>query len=173
MIDLKQFKNNSIQKGLCQGYTDMWSDEKSKCQLFELACDTNAVEYMAKSLSQGWGLSPEYIADKFNFFINGRYICKYKNEKGHGYTSTMLCKYNGEKFLIDTTLLCVLETNTKLVVSPYHICKIYVAGESNLSIELGENSRCYIYLYGKEPVLTGDYMNNRVIVKRIIEEVDE
>ena len=51
MIDLKQFKNNAIAKGLCDNYTERWADGKSKRQLFELACDVNSIKYMAKSLS--------------------------------------------------------------------------------------------------------------------------
>lgn len=69
MIDLKQFKNNAIAKGLCDNYTNLWDDNKSKKQLFELACDVNSIKYMAKSLSEGWGLSPVFISDKFKAYI--------------------------------------------------------------------------------------------------------
>lgn len=36
---------------------------------------------MAKSLSEGWGLSPVFISDKFKAYINGKYICEYENKK--------------------------------------------------------------------------------------------
>lgn len=170
MIDLKKFRENSIARGLCQGYTDMWDDDKSKRQLFELACDPNSVKFMAKSLSEGWGLSPEYIADKFRHYINGKYICEYKNGKGNGYESAMLCMYNEKEFIVNTTLLCVLSSNTTLEISPRHICEIHVAGESNLHIEMGENSQCYIYIYGSNPVVSGDLTNKRLIIKRELEE---
>lgn len=170
MIDLKNFKENAIARGLCQEYTSMWNDEKSKRQLFELACDSNSVSYMTKALFEGWGLSPEYIADKFKSYINGKYICKYKNDKDNGYTSTMLCKYEEESFFVDTTLLCILESCTTIKIKPYHICKIYISGDSKINVELGENSRCYIYIYGGETLLTGDIINNRVSIERIMEK---
>lgn len=170
MIDLEQFKNNAIARGLCENYTEMWSDEKSKRQLFELACDANSVEYMAKSLSEGWGLSPEFISDKFKAYINGKYICEYKNDKGHGYTSAMLCDFEGESFEVNTTLLCVLSSKTGLHIKPNHLCKIYVSGESYIDLKLGENSRCYLYVYGGEPMIIGDVTDKRVVVKRIMEE---
>lgn len=69
MIDLQQFKKNALARGLCENYTSMWSDEKGKRQLFELACDVNSIKYMAKSLSEGWGLSPVFISDKFKAYI--------------------------------------------------------------------------------------------------------
>ena len=68
MIDLKQFKNNAIAKGLCDNYTNSWDDNKSKKQLFELACDVNSIKYMAKPPSFGKRLSHVlyrvYIASK-------------------------------------------------------------------------------------------------------------
>lgn len=130
MIDLKQFKNNAIAKGLCDNYTNLWNDNKSKKQLFELACDVNSIKYMAKSLSEGWGLSPVFISDKFKAYINGKYICEYENKKRGCYTSTMLCNYDKDEFYVDTTLLCILESKTTLDIKPNHICEIYVAGNT-------------------------------------------
>lgn len=169
MIDLKQFKNNAIAKGLCENYTDMWADNKSKKQLFELACDSNAIEYMAKSLSEGWGLSPDFISDKFKAYINGKYICEYKNAKGNGYTSAMLCQYSKELFLVNTTLLCVLECETTLDIAPFHVCKIYIAGNSIIDIKIPESSQAYIYVYGGEPMITGDINIKNVFIKRYMD----
>jgi hypothetical protein len=170
MTNLEEFRNNAIAKGLCQNYTNMWSDDKSKLQLFKLACDANAVEFMAKSYSEGWGLSSEYITDKFKAYINGKYICEYKNDKGNGYNSTILCKYEEEVFNVNTTLLCVLESDVQLKIDGYHICKIYIAGNSHIDIKLGEKSICYVYVYGEEPMITGD----KVTLKRFMkgEEYD-
>lgn len=170
MIDLKQFKYNAIAKGLCDNYTAMWADGKSKRQLFELACDVNSIKYMAKSLSEGWGLSPVFITDKFKAYINGKYICEYKNEKRDAYTSTMLCNYSNDSFFVDTTLLCVLESNTILNIKPNHICEIYVAGNTYLDIKVGENSKVYLFVYGGEPMITGDIDKDKVIIKRYIDE---
>lgn len=170
MIDLTQFKKNAIERGLCEDYTAMWSNDKSRKQLFELACDANSVDYMAKSLYEGWGLSPEYISDKFKSYVNGKYICEYENDKGHVYTSTMLCQFNEDRFEVTTTLLCVLESKTSLVIKPNSLCKIYVAGDSAIDISIGANSRCYIYAYGGDTLITGDVINPRVIIERIMEE---
>lgn len=170
MIDLEQFKKNALARGLCENYTSMWSDEKGKRQLFELACDANSVEYMAKSLSEGWGLSPEFISDKFKAYINGKYTCEYKNDKGHGYTSAMLCEFIENTFEVDTTLLCVLSSKTDLIIKPNSLCKIYIAGDSMINIKIGANSRCYLYVYGGNPLITGDVTNPRVIIERIMEE---
>ena len=170
MIDLKQFKNNAIAKGLCDYYTNMWADGKSKRQLFELACDVNSIKYMAKSLSEGWGLSPVFISDKFRAYINGKYICEYKNEKRGCYTSTMLCNYDKDSFYVDTTLLCILESKTALDIKPNHICEIYVAGNTYLDIKVGENSKVYLFVYGGEPLIIGDIDKDKVIIKRYIDE---
>lgn len=170
MIDLKQFKKNAIAKGLCDNYTNMWADGKSKRQLFELACDVNSIKYMAKSLSEGWGLSPVFISDKFRAYINGKYICEYKNEKRGCYTSTMLCGYKEDSFNTNTTLLCVLDSKTTLNIKSNHICEIYVAGNTYLDIQVGENSKVYLFVYGGEPLITGDIDKNKVIIKRYIDE---
>jgi hypothetical protein len=166
MTDLKQFRENSIKRSLCEGYTDKWSEHKTKRELFELACDSNAVSYMAQSISEGWGLSPQYISEKFKPFINGKYICEYKNAKGNGYSSAMVCEFNENAFDVSTTLLCVIDSNTTLKIADYLICKIYIVGKSQINIELGQNSRCYLYIYGGDPLITGDVINPNVIIER-------
>lgn len=153
-------------RGLCENYTAMWSDEKSKRELFELACDANSVEYMAKSLSEGWGLSPDFIADKFKAYINGKYICEYKNSKGNGYDSAMLCKYTEDEFQVKTTLLCVLDSDTKLVISPFNVCKIYIAGKSIIHLSVPDTAVCMVYVYGGQPLITGDATKKNVELKR-------
>lgn len=170
MIGLEEFRNNAIARGLCEGYTHMWSDSQTKYQLFKLACDANSVEFMAKSLSEGWGLSTDFIEDKFGSYINGKCICEYKNKKGNGYTSTMLCKLCKDSFEVNTTLLCVLDTKTILDIPDYLFCKIYIAGDSQIEIKLGECSRCDIYVYGGQPLLLGDLDKDRVKIVRYINE---
>lgn len=168
MIDLEQFKKNAIERGLCQGYTDKWTSEKSNRELFEIACDANGAEFMAASVAEGWGVSPEYFAKKFKAYVNGKYICEYKNDKGHGYTGAMLCEYNDDNFEVSTTLLCILDSNTDLKIKTNHFCKIFIAGDSRIDISIGANSRCFIYVYGGSPLITGDVINSRVIVERIM-----
>ena len=169
MIDLRQFKENAIARNLCDKYAEMWTDNKSKRQLFEIACDTNGAEYMAESLSEGWGLSTEFIEEKFKSYINGKYICKYKNSKGNGYDSAMLCKYNESQFEVNTTLLCVLDSETDLHIADNHFCRIYVAGKSYIHIVLGDESGCEIIAYGGEPMITGDVSDKKSVrIKRIM-----
>ena len=168
MIDLKQFRKNAIARNLCDKYAEMWTDKKSKRQLFEMACDVNGAEYMAQSLSEGWGLSTDFIEDKFKAYINGKYICKYFNEHGNGYDSTMLCKYKEKRFDLDTTLLCVLDSETEIHVSQNNICRIYVAGRSYIHIVIEEGLACEVIVYGGEPMVTGDVDNRKVMIKRIM-----
>lgn len=168
MIDLKQFRNNAISHNLCEKYAEMWSDDKSKRQLFEMACDANGAEYMAQSLSEGWGLSTDFIEEKFKAYINGKYICRYFNARGNGYDSAMLCRYKEKKFNLETTILCVLDSDTKIHVAKNNICRIYVAGKSYIHIILEEESKCEITVYGGEPMITGEVDSNRVRIKRIM-----
>lgn len=172
MIDLTQFRNNAIARGLCSGYTDKWGDEKGKRELFELACDANAVSFMAKSLSEGWGLSPEFISDKFKAYINGKYICKYRNGRGNGYTSAMLCEFKENSFEVNTTLLSVLSTKTTLNIKPYHVCHIH-ACKSDLVIHMGDNSRCYVTVYGDDSEISGDNMDDVLLERLFIKHYEE
>lgn len=169
MIGLEEFRNNAIARGLCENYTHMWSDSQTKYQLFKLACDANSAEFMAKSFSEGWGLSTDFIEDKFSSYINGKCICEYKNKKGNGYTSTMLCKYFNDSFEVNSTLICVLDSKTILTIPDRHFCKIYLSGDSQIEIKLGECSRCDIYVYGGQPLLLGELDIDRVIIKRYMD----
>lgn len=176
MIDLKKFMESAISNGLCEGYTDMWMNKKDKKSLFDLACDANGVSYMAESYSQGWGLSTDFIAENFKQYINGRYIAEYKNGKGNGYTSAMLCLYKDKSFEVTTTLLCVLDSRTELKIAKNNICEIHIAGDCKIKVTMGAGSMVHIYAYGEEP--TVDYpttLENPYLCtfERILKEEDE
>ena len=65
MIDLTKFRENADERGICEEYSEKWADCVSKKQLMDLALDINGTIYLCNAIANGWGLSPEFIEDKF------------------------------------------------------------------------------------------------------------
>lgn len=125
---LEQFKNNAEQHGICGDYHNRWDRCCSNKQLIDLALCSEGLEYLCISIANGWGLSPNYISERFKFFINNAYISEQK-----GYSTKLFCQYFGN-IIADTTAICVIDSNANIYIPKNHICKIYLSGVSEVVI---------------------------------------
>lgn len=135
MVDLEQFKENAKQHGICSMLRE-WESARSNKQLMDVALSVNGLEYLARSISEGWGLTPDYISTQFSAFSNGRYIYE-----GDGYTSSFYCQYDKE-IHIDTTAALIIGCNTSIYIDR-PMCELYITN-SNVKIYGG---RAVVYSY--------------------------
>ena len=142
MIDLTKFRENADERGICGEYSEKWADCVSKKQLMDLALDVNGTIYLCNAIANGWGLSPEFIEDKFAPFING----KYDNDK-NGYTAQLYCGYNGE-ITKQTTLLTLINCDARVCIPRNHICEINAV--CNTKIRLYGGGKVKLVAYGEE-----------------------
>ena len=138
--ELLTLKRNAVMLGLCDRYKAEWDEAKDKKDLVDLALDANGVEFMAKSVAEGWGVSKDYILDNFGDYVNGKYV----REKG-GYTSELYVGYGGDN-LQRATLNLFVGCDTSILVPEGSVCKIYVCGRSNVRLKCA--GKCYVYMYG-------------------------
>lgn len=138
--ELLTLKRNAVMLGLCDEYKAEWNEAKDKKNLVDMALDANGVEFMAKSVAEGWGLSKDYILGNFGDYVNEGYV----RDKG-GYTSKLYVDYGGDIFQ-PATLNLLIGCNTSVLVPEYSVCKIYVCGMSNVRINCA--GKCYVYVYG-------------------------
>ena len=122
--------------GLCQEYTDKVDKAGSKLAFMQIALDANAMPWLCESICKGWGLTPEYIAQKFAPFNNGRFI------RNDGYTSAMFCLPPEDEIKIDTTATLIIGFNGKIKVD--RPCEIYLCNSQVVIIGNGA-PRCYLY----------------------------
>lgn len=142
MIDLKKYRENANAEGVCIEYSKQWDECKSKKQYIDLALSSACVDYLCDSIAKGWGISPEYISEKFSRFINGKYV-----SLQNGYDSKMYCHYKGD-IEADTTIVAVIESDVTIDVPQYCICEIYATGKCR--IRLQGDGRCTVICYGEE-----------------------
>ena len=140
MIDIKQFRENATKENLCSEYVQKWDACGSRKQYIDLALSTKGVDYLCDSIAKGWGISPQYICDNFNVFINGNYI-----SLQNGYDSEMYCRYKGE-VLARTTVISVLESEIEIKIPKSYLCHIYVAGKSKVNVKC--EGECILICYG-------------------------
>lgn len=138
--ELLTLKRNAVLLGLCDRYKTEWNEAKDKKDLVDMALDANGVEFMAKSVAEGWGLSKDYILDNFGDYVNGSYV----RDKG-GYTSEIYVGYGGD-ILQRATLNLLVGCDTSVLVPEGSMCKIYVCGMSDVRIKCV--GKCYVYVYG-------------------------
>lgn len=156
MNDLLSFKRNAMMLGLCTSYKDKWDSATSKEALMDMALDSNGVEMLADAATFGWGMDIQYMKRTFSDYING----KWERNKD-GYTSCLYVDYNG-KIEQECTITTVLSSKIEFNVPKYHICKLHVAGGTEVNIT--GDGECYVYSYGENKV-TGAFKQMKCITK--------
>lgn len=160
MIDLKQYRENARENNLCAEYSEKWDACKNNKQIIDMAFGAKGVDYLCDTIAKGWGISPDVICERFESFINGRYI-----SQQNGYTSKMYCKFTGN-ITSDTTLLCLIDCDVTINVPGSSICEIYCTGKCNVTV-CGYGRAAFI-CYGNpdDIVITGTCDNMKRINKK-------
>lgn len=148
MIDIKTFRENATKENLCSEYVQKWDACGSHKQYVDLALSSKGVDYLCDSIAKGWGVSPQYVIEKFDNFINGKYVSQQE-----GYTSELFCLYNGD-ITARTTVITAIESNITITVPEYHICNIYISGKSTVNVR--GKGQCVLICYGSQIETTYD-----------------
>jgi hypothetical protein len=122
--EMLNFLSQAKLRGLCTNYTKKWESAESKKELLDIALDANGMPYVCKCVAEGWGITPEYIAQSFKGYLNGRYI-----HSGNGYTSAIYVG-DGNVGIVSTAAILI---DCKGVVSSNRMCELYIA---NSDVEL-------------------------------------
>lgn len=123
-ITLEDFRKQADIHGICDMAHD-WDKAKSKKQLIDLALSIRGIEFIAKAISEGWGISPSQICKEFSAFNNGKYV--FNNGK---YTSALYCSDEDQKEDVDLifaeqTALLLVNYTGDVYIPVNHICEIY------------------------------------------------
>jgi len=141
--ELLNMKRNALMLGLCGEYRSKWDGAGSDRDLMDIALDVNGVEFICEGVTDGWGLTPEYIRNRFGGYVNGRYV-----RSKDGYTSEMLCCFDESEFRQRSTITTIIACNTEVIVPRCCISKIYVCGGSKLTLLC--DGICELYVYGRD-----------------------
>lgn len=121
-VTLEDFRKNATEHGICEMSAD-WDKCKSKKQLIDLALSIRGIEYIAKAISEGWGIDAEIICREFAPFINGKYV-----RDKDGYTSALWCSFKekspAEIYATQTALL-VIGFIGNIYIPKNRICEIH------------------------------------------------
>lgn len=160
MVDLEQYRKNASLHKMCSEYYDKWDSCRSNKQIIDMALGVKAVDFLCDSIAKGWGISPEYIAERFKSFINGRYVSEQK-----GYTSKMYCKHTGN-VTADTTIITLIDSDIVLNVPNTSICEVYCTGKCNINVS--GSGRVVFICYGNpdDITITGTCGNMKRINKK-------
>lgn len=121
-VTLEQFRKNASERGICEMSAD-WDKCKSKKQLIDLALSIRGIEYIAKAVSEGWGIDAETICREFATFINGKYV-----RDKDGYTSALWCSFKEEspaEIYAEQTALLVIGFIGNIYIPKNRICEIH------------------------------------------------
>lgn len=157
--ELLDFKRVAVSLGLCGEYKKKWDGSVSPRELMDIALDANGVEFMADSFSFGWGMSKEYVIDRFADYINGGYV---RNKDG--YTSEMYVGYKGD-IHIRSTITLIAWCDTNIIVPPHFVGRVYVCGNSNVSVT--GDGRIDVYSYGDNDIIISSKYDVSVSCKRV------
>lgn len=140
-----ELKRKSLAMGLCGEYKGKWDNSATPKDLVDIAIDINGADFLCASVAKGWGLSKDFLLNNFNGLINGNYVANYG--KGNGYTSEIYIGHKGD-VTVRTTILIVLYSDVTIHVPINHVCRIFAAGNTNVSVEC--NGVCEFVDYSDE-----------------------
>ena len=141
-VTLEQFRKNASERGICEMSAD-WDKCKSKKQLIDLALSIRGIEYIAKAVSEGWGIDADTICREFAPFNYGKYV----REKD-GYTSALWCSFKEEspaEIYAEQTALLVIGFIGNIYIPKNRICEIHLVNSD--SVIYGEG-KAKVYSYG-------------------------
>ena len=121
-VTLEQFRKNAAEHGICEMSAE-WDKCKSKKQLIDLALSIRGIEYIAKAVSEGWGIDADTICREFPPFNYGKYV----REKD-GYTSALYCSSKEEspaEIYAEQTALLVINFIGNIYIPKNRICEIH------------------------------------------------
>lgn len=164
MEELERFREEAEKHDVCSMYGRRWDACVSRRQLFDLACEVQASEYLAKAVSEGWGVSAEYIADKFSGYVNGRYVAELKTLVGHEYSSAIYAAYSGDVDM-ELPLSTFLGCNVSLRIKENKVCRIITDKGTCLEIYIPESSIVTVATYSDEIMIDGASKGRYKIVR--------
>lgn len=135
-VTLLEFRRQAEQHGICEMVKE-WDACMSNKQRIDLALSARGMEYIAKAIAEGWGISPDQICMEFKPFLNGRYV---RNKDG--YTSVLYCSDGKENCVAEinatTTALLAVDFIGTINIPKNRICEMHLV-----------NCKCYIKGDGK------------------------
>ena len=142
---LQAFREAAKSRNLCEKYSEMWDNCKSKKQLFDLATDSNGIPYICEAMVEGRGDTPEFISENFKTFINGRYISQHK-----GYTSAMYVeRFFIEPLVAKTTNVVIMACEGVVEIPENVVCNLFIV---NSNVVVSGSGVCYVKTYGDNTI---------------------
>jgi len=138
--DLLMLKRKAVALGLCGEYKGLWDSAQSQEELLRIALDANGIEFVADSIAFGWGLSKDYILKHFSDYINGEYTCRQ-----NGYNSELFVGKEGDVTVSSTLNLFAYCGKLKINIPKNFVCKLYVCGGGDVSIDNCGDIELYVY----------------------------
>ena len=89
----------------------------------DLALSIRGIEYIAKAISEGWGIDADTICREFATFINGKYV-----RDKDGYTSALWCSFKEEspaEIYAEQPALLVIGFIGNIYIPKNRICEIH------------------------------------------------
>ena len=138
-------KRNAIMMNLCEEYRTLWDNADNVEKLMDIAMSANGAEFIAASSNTEWGLTTEYIQNKFPTFINGKYIHRHKK----GYTSEMYAGHDG-RIYARTTVLVIIGCKAEIYVPKGQYTNIFIDKDSINATSVECDGFCNINMYNNK-----------------------
>lgn len=123
------FKRSHDHSAPCAEYALKIKNAGSVKEVFDIAVQTPCLEYICKSIDDGWGIEREAIERIFKPYINGRYVYNGK------YSSSLYCGAEG-RITAENTVYCLIGCDVTLYIEEeWRMCKIFAVGGTRVRIE--------------------------------------
>ena len=154
----KMYSNNA----LCEEYMKKIRNSKSKRQLFDIAIDTNGIDYLCEMREKGHPLPYEIIKEEFKPYLNGRYIAEIPCSVGT-YTSALYIGLGEtDEVNMGTTIACLMDCRCLIRVKDYHAARIVLDGNCDVTISCPHSSNIVVECWGDSKIDIDSFSHIRV-----------
>lgn len=149
MDELGKYRERCANHAMCADSAAKWAGCVSNRELFDLAGESQVAHFLLQSVSEGWGLPPAYIAERFSHFINGRYVSSHACQNGTAYTTAIYCRHDGTVDAVET-LYVLIDCNIRLVAPERSVIRVFADAGTRLAVDAGEDSLVTVTKWGAD-----------------------
>ena len=144
---IQKFKTEAALHSPCSEGIELLSACKTRKDLFRLSMSPGCVDFVMRSISEGWGPSPHEMETIFSAFINGGYTPRYTYGDSQSDAQMWV---NSRKVRIDDTVRWLVLVGCKgtVEVGDWQVVKIVVDCNCDIDLVCSDSSVVYVENYG-------------------------
>jgi len=148
-MNIRDYQESLKMHAPCSEGVDAFSRCKNRKDVFSLIGSPVAADYFLKSISDGWGPTPDDMEKVFRPYLNGG-LTSTHDMGGRKLRSQVWCRADEVSVPDSVRWLMLIGCRGVVKIANWQVVKIFIDANSSVSIECAPDSVVYVENYGGE-----------------------